>query len=294
MASTDPSTQHSCIPTRWWSRDTLAVVTGANKGIGFEIVKQLCELGLTVILTARDESKGLEALELLKAKGLYAVFHCLDVSSSHSILDFVYWLRTCFGGLDILVNNAAVSFNALHENSVEHAETVLRTNFYGPKLLTDALLPLFRQSPSKSRILNVSSRLGSLNKLQDPVLKQVLQDEEKLSEETIDDFVKKFLDQVKLGTWRDAGWPKIWTDYSVSKLALNSYSVVLASRIKDRGVTVNCFCPGFTKTTMTQGEGKYTAEEVARLAVRIALIPGPELPTGKFFVGRKPAFFSKL
>ncbi|XP_008661480.1 (+)-neomenthol dehydrogenase isoform X1 [Zea mays] len=192
------------------------------------------------------------------------------------------------------VNNAAVSFNEIDTNSVEHAETVLRTNFYGAKMLTEALLPLFRQSSATSRILNISSQLGLLNKVGDPSLKALLLDEERLTEAGIEAMVSRFLAQVKDGTWGEQGWPKVWTDYSVSKLALNAYSRLLARRLEARGVSVNCFCPGFTRTDMTRGWGKRTAGEAADVGARLALLPPTELPTGTFFKWRTPQLYSKL
>jgi len=89
---------------RWWSKDTVAVVTGANKGIGFEIVRQLAKEGITVVLTARDATRGEAALESLKSQGLHNVnFHPLNVASQESILAFANWLRKTYGGIDILV-----------------------------------------------------------------------------------------------------------------------------------------------------------------------------------------------
>lgn len=177
-----------------------------------------------------------------------------------------------------------------------HAETVLRTNFYGAKMLTEALLPLFRRSPATSRILNISSQLGLLNKVSDPELKRLLQDEERLTEAEVEGMASRFLAQVKDGTWRGQGWPKVWTDYSVSKLALNAYARVLARRLQARGdrVSVNCFCPGFTRTDMTRGWGKRTAEEAAEIGARLALLPPGELPTGTFFKWCTPQLYSKL
>ncbi|KAK8449094.1 hypothetical protein SEVIR_7G160600v4 [Setaria viridis] len=147
----------------WWSRETVAVVTGANRGIGHALAARLAEHGLTVVLTARDGARGEAAAAPLRERGLAVAFRRLDVSDPDSVAEFAAWLRDAVGGLDILVNNAAVSFNEIDTNSVEHAETVLRTNFYGAKMLTEALLPLFRQSPATSRILNISSQLGLLN-----------------------------------------------------------------------------------------------------------------------------------
>ncbi|KAJ1696506.1 hypothetical protein LUZ63_005018 [Rhynchospora breviuscula] len=289
------SAKDQCSPAkRWWSKETVAVVTGANKGIGFATVKKLAELGLTVILTARDPEKGQKAVESLRTQGIDVWFKRLDVADISSITDFASWLHQVFGGLDILVNNAAVSFNELNTNSVEHAETVIKTNFYGPKLLIEALVPLFRRSPSTSRILNLSSRLGLLNKVTNPTIRQLLLEEETLKEEKIDQIVKQFLSQVKDGTWQEHGWPKVWTDYSVSKLALNAYSRVLARRLEGNGVSVNCFCPGFTRTDMTGGWGQRSADEAAAAAAALALLPSEELPTGKFFKWRMPMLYSKL
>ncbi|CAN6235497.1 unnamed protein product [Urochloa humidicola] len=213
----------------WWSRETVAVVTGANRGIGHALAARLAEHGLTVVLTARDGARGEAAAAPLRARGLAVAFRRLDVSDPASVAE---WLRDHVGGLDILVNNAAVSFNEIDTNSVEHAETVLRTNFYGAKMLTEALLPLFRQSPATSRILNISSQLGLLNKVTDPSLKALLLDEDTLAEAAIEAMVSRFLAQVKDGTWGGQGWPKVWTDYSVSKLALNAYSRMLARRLQ--------------------------------------------------------------
>ncbi|KAL5997992.1 hypothetical protein ACLOJK_008926 [Asimina triloba] len=280
---------------RWWSKETVAVVTGANRGIGLALVKCLAEHGLTVVLTCRDMKKGIKAVESLRANGLDVSFCTLDVADEASIKAFAIWLQEAFGRLDILVNNAAVSFNAINENSVEHAETVIRTNYYGPKLLIEALLPLFRRSQSISRILNISSRLGSFNKVSNPTVRKLLEDEEKLSEDLIDDLVRRFLDQVSSGTWAQQGWPKLWTDYSVSKLALNVYSKLLAKRYQGRGLSVNSFCPGFTRTAMTRGQGNHTAEMAAEIGARCLLLPPDKLPTGEFFVEKiRRSVYSKL
>ncbi|RZC64216.1 hypothetical protein C5167_025985 [Papaver somniferum] len=281
--------------TRWWSENTVAVVTGGNRGIGFSLVQKLAELGLTVILTCRDDSKGQEAIESLKSQGLNNVrFFRLDVMDTACINELVSWLKEAFGGLDILVNNAAVSFNEINENSVQHAETTIKTNYYGPKLLTEALLPLFRRSESVSRILNVSSRLGLLNKVSNPVIRELLEDEDRLCEQRIDFVVNRFLEDVTAGTWEGEGWPKVWTDYAVSKVGLNAYSRVLAKRYDGLGLSVNCLCPGFTQTDMTAGKGNHSADSAAEMAAQIVLLPPEKLPTGKFYIKNKPFLYSKI
>ncbi|XP_065864323.1 (+)-neomenthol dehydrogenase [Euphorbia lathyris] len=289
-----PSSSSSSSSIRWWSKEMVAIVTGANKGIGFSLVKELAEAGLTVILTARDVDRGLKAVEDLRRNyGLHVLFYRLDVSDFTSIQTFVQQFHNDFGVFDILVNNAAVSFNDIHENSVEHAETVIKTNFTGPKLLIDSLLPFYRRSHSRSRILNISSRLGSINKLKNLEIKEMLVSED-LKEEEIERMIKDFIQNVKYGTWKTKGWPEIWTDYSVSKLALNAYSRVLAKRYKDSGLSVNCFCPGFTQTSMTGGKGTHTAQHAAVFAATLALLPPQHLPTATFFMGFTPGIISKL
>ncbi|KAL6634007.1 hypothetical protein ACP70R_026678 [Stipagrostis hirtigluma subsp. patula] len=283
-------------PKAWWTAETVAVVTGANRGIGLALAARLAEEGVSVVLTARDEARGEAAAAALRAKGPRGAvrFRRLDVADPASVAAFASWLRNELGGLDILVNNAGVSFNEIDTNSVEHAETVLRTNFYGAKMLIEALLPLFRRSPTTSRILNISSLLGLLNKVRDPELRRMLQDERALTERDIEGMASRFLAEVKDGSWRGGGWPEVWTDYAVSKLALNAYSRLLAARLEGQGVSVNCFCPGFTRTDMTRGWGKRTADEAGAVAAGIALLPPRDLPTGKFFKWRTPQLYSKL
>ncbi|KAJ1382454.1 Short-chain dehydrogenase/reductase SDR [Sesbania bispinosa] len=266
--------------------ETVAVVTGGNKGIGFALVKRFAEVGLTVVLTARDNQKGEAALETLGAQGFSSNVHflLLDVSDPLSITAFASSFKAKFGStLDILVNNAGVSFNELDENSVEHAESVIRTNFYGPKLLIEALLPLFRSSSSITRVLN---------KVRNAEMRRLLEREDLLEEE-IEGIVKMFLRDVRNGTWKNQGWPSYWTDYAVSKLALNAYSRVLAKRYSNnnKGMSVNCFCPGFTQTSMTKGKGTHTADYAASLAATLALLPPHHLPTGKFFLLGKISTF---
>ncbi|CAN1780167.1 (+)-neomenthol dehydrogenase [Linum perenne] len=283
--------------TRWWSEETVAVVTGGNKGIGFAVVKKLAEMGLTVVLTARDVGRGKQAVETLISEfGLNGVkFMQLDVTDPCSISTFVSQFQKDFCVLDILVNNAGVSFNEINQNSVQHADTVIQTNFYGPKRLTRALLPFFRRSSSVSRVLNISSQLGSINRLRNPRLKAMLETRTMTEEEIEEEVVGKFLQTVKEGTWEGEGWPSHWTDYSVSKLALNAYSRILAERHRGEGLSVNCFCPGFTQTSMTRGRGTHSAEYAAELAVGLALLPPDLLTTGNFYVNsNSSANVSKL
>jgi hypothetical protein len=110
---------------RWWAKETVAVVTGANRGIGLEIARQLAKLGLTVILTARDDAQGREAVEKLSSQGLDVAFHPLDIAYKKSIDDFVEWLQTKYGGLEILVSyNLPLVFDLISFCSINKICTV--------------------------------------------------------------------------------------------------------------------------------------------------------------------------
>ncbi|CAA3011925.1 Hypothetical predicted protein [Olea europaea subsp. europaea] len=268
---------------RWWSSDTIAVVTGANRGIGFEIARQFSLHGLTVILTSRETKVGEEAAKVLQEGGLNVVFHQLDVVDSSSIKLFADW-----------VNNAGVNFNAGSDNSVEFAEKVFDTNYYGTKNMIKALIPLMRPSASGARIVNVSSRLGRLNGRRNRIgnlsLRQQLEDDGSLSEELIDQTVATFLEQVNDGSWTSGGWPQVFTDYSLSKLAVNTYtrlmSRVLSGRPEGQKIYINCYCPGWVKTAMTGWAGHTSPEEGADTAVWLALLP-EQFVSGKFFAERR-------
>lgn len=139
------------------------MVTGANRGIGFEIARQLAFHGLTVVLTSRDTTAGEETTKTLQEEGLKVVFHQLDILNHESIDSFCAWVNEKYGGIDILVNNAGISHNTGSDNSVEFAEKVINTNYVGTKNMIKASLPLMKPSAEGARIVNVSSRLGRLN-----------------------------------------------------------------------------------------------------------------------------------
>ncbi|CAI0548007.1 unnamed protein product [Linum tenue] len=281
---------------RWWSVETVAVVTGANRGIGFEIVRQLAGHGVTVILTSREASAGIEASSVLQELGLSVAFHQLDVLDDSSIKEFCEWVKEQYGGIDILVNNAGVNFNLGSENSVEFARMVVDTNYYAIKKVTKAMIPLIRPSQAGGRIVNVSSRLGRVNgKRNNEELRAKLNDLETLSEELIDGMMSKFLEQVEDGSWESGGWPLTNTDYSVSKLGVNCYTRLLAKEMADnRGegekIFVNCYCPGWVKTAMTGWAGTISAEDGADTGVWLALLPDQAI-TGKFFAERREIGF---
>ncbi|XXG49698.1 hypothetical protein AAC387_Pa02g3800 [Persea americana] len=284
---------------RWWCMETVAVVTGSNRGIGYEIVRQLALHGMTVVLTSRDITKGQEAVEALQQEGLIVAFHQLDILNDASIKIFAEWIVNTYGGLDILVNNAGVNFNIGSENSVEFTDNVIATNYFGTKQMIETMIPLMKPSASGARIVNVSSRLGRLNgrrnRLGDITLRQQLAEEEHLCEELIDGMVAKFLEQVRNNNWTEGGWPQMFTDYSVSKLALNAYTRLVAKKLSARPdgnkIYINCYCPGWVKTAMTGWQGNISAEEGADTGVWIALLPAQPETASKFFAERREISF---
>ncbi|KAL8226083.1 hypothetical protein R6Q57_018640 [Mikania cordata] len=283
---------------RWWSAETVAVVTGGNRGIGFEITRQLALQGLTVILTSRDTYVGEEATKTLLEEGLKVVFHQLDIVDCESTELFSAWVKEKYGGINILINNAGISYNIGSENSVECAWKVIDTNYFGTKNIVKSVIPLMRSSAEGARIVMVSSRLGRLNgrrnRIADVALRQQLENIESLSEDIIDSTINKFLEQVKDGSWINGGWPQNNTDYSLSKLAVNAYTRLMARTLleqpKGQKIYINCCCPGWVKTAMTGWAGLTSPEEGADTPVWLALLPGLSI-SGKFFAERREINF---
>ncbi|WJX92707.1 (+)-neomenthol dehydrogenase [Trifolium repens] len=282
-----------------------AVVTGANKGIGFAVCKQLASEGITVVLTARDENRGLEAVQKLKQLSLtgLVVFHQLDVTDHASIRSFVDFIQNQFGKLDILVNNAGISgahvdgdaladaktaanggqidWSKLITQSYEETEAGLKTNYYGAKELTKALIPLLQLSTSP-KVVNVSSSMGKLEKIPNGWPKETLSDVENLTEEKIDEVLNQFLKDFKDGSLENKGWPiSEMATYIISKIALNAYTRVVARKYPS--ICINAVCPGFVKTDINYNMGYLTLDEGAESILRLALLPNGG-PSGLFFV----------
>ncbi|XP_042979082.1 (+)-neomenthol dehydrogenase-like isoform X2 [Carya illinoinensis] len=288
-----------------------AVVTGANKGIGFEIVRQLASNGIVVVLTARDEKRGLEALQKLQYSGLsdQVVFHQLDVSDPASITSIADFIKTQFGKLDILVNNAGIGGvkldadvgidflvllqagagydrSKLIQNS-ELAEECLQTNYYGARRMAETLISVLQLS-SSPRIVNISSSLGKLESIQNKWAEGILRDAENLTEEKVDEVLKVFLKDFKEGSLTAKGWPTFLSAYSVSKAAMNAYTRILAKKYPS--FCINCVCPGSVKTDINGNTGILSTEEGASSPVMLALMRNGS-PSGLFFVQKELSSF---
>lgn len=290
-----------------------AVVTGANKGIGLEICRQLASNGIMVILTSRDEKRGLEAVQKLKdsSSGLsdHIVFHQLDVTDPASVSSLANFIKTGFGKLDILVNNAGIggavadgealkasgfgkegaqiNWKEVLTQPYEMAEACVETNYFGAKRMIEAHIDLLQLSNSP-RIVNVSSSMGELQRLSNEWARGVLSDAENLTEEKVDGVVKAFLEDFKNGSLEAKGWPAVLAAYIVSKAVMNAYTRILAKKYPN--IIVNCVCPGFVKTDINFNTGILSVEEGAESPVKLALLPNGG-PSGCFFVRKEESDF---
>ena len=237
----------------------VALVTGANQGIGLQIAKDLVAHGLTVLVGSRNLQRGeASALEI----GPGAVALQLDVTDHASIGAAAERIRRDFGRLDVLVNNAAISNTGrLPGQSVEEyskttrasvvsldeVRAVWETNVFGVLAVYQAMLPLLREAPT-ARVVNVSSGVGSLTSTSDPS-----------------------------NPYRSIFSPT----YSASKTALNAMTLAMAIELEATNIKVNAVSPGHIKTNLNNYRGTGTVEEGAREPVRLALL-GPDGPTGTF------------
>ncbi len=229
------------------SPQRIAVVTGANRGIGFEICRQLARKGLRVILTARDEARASEAAARLRSEGLEAQPRALDVTSAESVRAFVRALREDPGRADVLVNNAGIFIDGetpALQADIDVVRRTLETNLYGPWLLCQQIIPLMLQN-GYGRIVNLSSGMGQLSDM----------------------------------NGGHAG-------YRLSKAGINVMTRVLADELKGTNVLINSVCPGWVRTDMGGKEAPRTVEQGADTPVFLATLPDGG-PGGGFFRDRK-------
>ena len=217
----------------------VALVTGGNKGIGLEIARQLAQAGVHVIIGARDDERARGAVGEFAHQGLRVDSVRIDLNDLSTVVPAANEIRSRNGRLDILVNNAGIfdfTDAAPSKASIDAVRRVMEVNFIGALAVTQAVLPLLRQSPA-ARVVNISSSLGSLRLNGDPD--------------------STYYSQRFIG-------------YNASKAALNMLTIQLNEELKGTGIVVNSVSPGFVKTDLT-GYGNMTPEEGARLPVRHAL-----------------------
>ncbi|RYR68718.1 hypothetical protein Ahy_A03g015197 isoform A [Arachis hypogaea] len=238
--------------------------------------------------------RGLHALETLKDVSHLVLFHHLDVADPASVDSLANFIKSEFGKLDILINNAGIGGLVIKDNDLvpqvlfksrelsddviekagivqtfELAEECLQINYYGAKRTSKALLPLLQLSESP-RIVNVSSSLGKLECVSNEWAEGILGDAENLTEERVDEVLNGFLKDIKERCLERKGWPKVLGAYIISKAAMNAYTRIVAKKYPT--ICINSVCPGYVKTDITANTGLLTAEEGAASAVKIALL----------------------
>ncbi len=243
----------------------VALVSGGNRGIGLEICRQLAGHGLHVILGSRDAEQGKSAADALCAKGLSVESQVLDVSAQDTIDALATYIKSTFGGLDVLVNNAGIAMEGF---DAEVARKTIDVNFFGALRLTDTLLPLLR---SGARIVMVSSGLADVSGLPDPIRSRYM--DSKLDRAALTRLMSEFVDEVRAGTHAQKGWPS--AAYRISKAGMNALTMLLGRELSadPRGILCNAVCPGWVRTDMGGADATRSVEEGADTPVWLALLP---------------------
>ncbi len=220
----------------------VALVTGGNKGIGYELCRNLVQAGHFVLLAARNQTLGLEAVERLKQEGAETVrFIEIDTTKQETVTAAAKQIADAFGQLDVLVNNAGIIVEGDGPPSgadLSAVSKVLDTNFVGTLRVTQAMLPLLKKAPS-ARIVNVSSELGSMTLNSDPAW--------------------EYYNAKLIG-------------YNASKAAINMLTVQLAWELRGTNIKINSANPGFTRTDLNKNQGTQPVEVGALAATRLALL----------------------
>src|SRR4051794_1514291 len=231
------------------SANRIALVTGGNRGIGYEICRQLAAQDVSVVLAARDAAKGKSAVKALTDAGLPVEFQRLDVTSCRSIRACVAAVAERRGRIDVLVNNAGIMIDLrgslFLSSKLDTYRDTLETNLFGPLQLAQAVIPLMKAN-RYGRIVNLSSGLGQLSEM-------------------------------------SSGTPA----YRISKTSLNALTRILAAEYRESNILVNSMCPGWVKTGMGGDHAPKTPAQAADTAVWLATLPDGG-PTGGFYRDRKP------
>ncbi len=231
--------------------DKFALVTGSNRGIGLECVRQLCERGYPTLLTSRRPEDGQQVMDQFKKFKDLLTYHQLDVTDDTSIQRIQAFIKDKWGRLDILINNAGINYDTwqqAHDADLENVMETLQTNLMGPWKVSQAFIPLMRKH-KYGRIVNVSSGAGALKGMR-------------------------------------GGTP----GYGISKAALNALTIKLADELKGTGILVNAVCPGWVRTDMGGSTASRSVEKGAETIIWAALLPDSGT-SGKFLRDKQEISF---
>ncbi|XP_044265861.1 carbonyl reductase [NADPH] 1-like [Tribolium madens] len=249
----------------------VALVTGGNKGIGYAIVKGLCEKFQGVVyLTARDVGRGEAAVGKLKELGFNPLFHQLDINDQNSITKLKNHLVEKHGGLDLVVNNAAIAFkNDAPDPFSEQAETTVAVNYFSLLRVCETLFPILRQN---ARVVNLSSSAGHLSRIPSPNLRAKFSDPN-LTIPQLNKLMEQFVQDAKANKHQEAGWGT--SAYVVSKVGVSALTRIqqreFDKETPNRNISVNSVHPGYVDTDMTSHKGPWTIEQGARAPLFLAL-----------------------
>lgn len=248
----------------------VAVVTGSNKGIGFAIVKGLLQrFDGVVYLTSRDDGRGKAAVAKLNSLGLKPEYHQLDVIDRESIKKFRDHIKEKYGGIDILVNNAAVANSESLYNSYEECKYIVDINYYSILDIKELLFPLVRDN---GRILNISSDCGHLSNLRNEYWIQRLSKKD-LTVDDVNEFVSWYLEKVKNGTFDNNELADEGTvaAYRVAKVGVSAVTIIYQKELEARNISINSMHPGLVRTDMTLGAGFFDADQAAATPLYLVL-----------------------
>ena len=261
----------------------VAAVTGSNKGIGFEVVKQLLQKNpnWVVYLLARDEGRGKDSIAELEKSGLKPRFHVLDLDNIESIKKCAEFLKKEHGGLDVLVNNAGIAYKQASDAPfAEQARVTNATNFTGTMNVCKEFFPLLRDH---ARVVNVSSRAGHMAwSKSSPEIQNAFKNCSTI--EDVEELINQFVKLAEDNKFAEAGWPQ--SAYGVSKIAVTVATYIqqrqLSSDKTRKDLVVNACCPGYVKTDMSSHKGPKSVEDGADTLVYLATLPENTEVRGKF------------
>ncbi|XP_034836981.1 carbonyl reductase [NADPH] 1-like [Maniola hyperantus] len=254
----------------------VAIVTGSNKGIGFAIVRGLCKrFEGAVYLTSRDVKRGEQAVADLQKEGLNPKYHQLDITEAKSVEVFRDYLKEKYGGIDVLVNNAAIAFKGDATDPVAvQAEQTLFVNYFCTLSTCEILFPILRDG---ARVVNVSSSAGHLSNIPSKKLRERFQDPA-LTISELSGLMRGYVEAAKLGT-QAAEWGN--SSYVVSKVGLTALTKIQQRLLNDRDIKVNAVHPGYVDTDMTSHKGPLSIDDGAQAPLFLAL-DAPDSVRGEF------------